>query len=74
MAVATPQSFNLIPAEHPRLVGTVKAILRKRRLDLLEELMNAADWGNFCERRGKILGLDEAIAHAEAAEQKLNER
>jgi hypothetical protein len=74
MSVPTPQSFALYPAEHPRMAANIKNLLEKRRTELLEELMTAPDWGSFCERRGKIHGIDEAMQHALDVEQKLNER
>lgn len=67
-------AVRIFAGDHPMLAATVKAVLEGRRRDLLEELLTAQDWGMFCERRGRVFGIDEAIQHAIDAETKLNER
>lgn len=48
--------------DHPQLARTLAAKMEKERGQLLENLMLAQDWGDYCARRGAINGLDVAIA------------
>ena len=64
-----PSAVRLYAPDHPALTKTVRAKLMKRRVELFETTVLAAqNWPDFTERRGLIRGLDEAIAMCEQAE------
>ena len=69
MSGERPQAVRLYASDHPALTNTVRAKLVKRRVELFETTVLAAqNWADFTERRGLIRGLDEAIALCEQAE------
>lgn len=74
MAVQQPSAVRLYAPGHPMLAATLRSQLERRRKELLEELLNAIDWGDFSERRGKVRGIDDAIQATLDVEVALNER
>ena len=74
MATATPSAVRIFAPDHPHLAAGVRAQLEKRRAELMIELLNAHDWGDFCERKGKVRGIDDAIQTTHEVEQALNQR
>lgn len=60
--------------DHPQMVASVKVALQKRKADLLEQSISIQNWDKFCEWRGKVLGLEDALGIVERAEKILNER
>lgn len=74
MALERPSAVRFYAPDHPMLAATVRAALEKYRGQLIEELMLAKDWGDYCERRGVVKGVDAAIQHTLNAEQAMKER
>lgn len=69
-----PSAVRFYAPDHPLLAANVKSVLEQHRDKFLEELLLAKDWGDYCERKGKVLGIDTAIQLTINAEQALNER
>jgi hypothetical protein len=63
MASERPSAVRFFPVDHPAIAGTVRAKLERRRKELMEELLFAADWGDYNKRVGRVEGLDNAIQH-----------
>lgn len=72
--MAQPSAVRFFAPDHPQLAVGVRAQLEKRRAELMNELLNAQDWGDFCERRGKVRGVDEGLQATLDVERELNER
>jgi hypothetical protein len=64
-------AFKLYAAEHPNLPRTLRASLEKRRAELIAQLTSAQSWDDFKERRGRILGVEEAISECAETEKQM---
>lgn len=74
MAIEKPSAVRFFAPDNPALNINLKTRLVKRRMDLLEELMVALDYGDYCLRRGRIEGVDNSIQFCIDLENELQER
>lgn len=74
MAVPQPVAVQLYPNDHPALRGRLQARLAARKAELLNELMLASDWGDYCLRKGHLEEIDNAIRHCAEVEEELTKR
>lgn len=74
MATQQPSAVRFFPIDHPAMAGTVRGRLEKRRRELLDEVMAANEWGDYCLRKGRVEGVDNAIQHCLDVENETTER
>lgn len=74
MAVPQPTAVQLFTHDHPALRARLQSRLAKRRMELLEELQWASDWGDYCTRKGRLEEIDNAIKHCAEVEEELTKR
>lgn len=64
MPTQSPSAVRFFAPDHPALAITLRARLEKWRVEALEQVLSATDWGDFCARKGRVQGIDDALQHS----------
>lgn len=64
--MSQPGAFGLYAADSPYSIRTLKNKLEQRERELVALTFMVSDWQEFCQMRGKIEGLREAISQCDA--------
>jgi hypothetical protein len=67
-----PSAFRLYAEDHPQLTAKLSAQLQGLKQTLLEQVVYGNDWGDFNVRKGRVLGVMDAIKLCEEIERELN--
>lgn len=74
MANEPSEAFKVYSMDHPNLPRGLRGRLAEHHQRLTQQLVNSQNWEDFKERRGRLLGLIDAIGMCEEIEHEQERR